>query len=393
MHSKANTLLPPPARIGIIGGGQLGKMLAYDAKRMGYHVTVLDPTPGAPAAQVCDAQVVASFMDKEAIQKLAESCQVLTFEFEHIDADMLVALEEKGHRIYPSGKTLKKIQDKYIQKEILQQAGLTVPQFMALESKADAQSCVARLGLPLILKTRKGGYDGKGNCVVHTEEELLQAMDAFHGLPLMAEAFISFEREVSMMVARALDGSIALYPVAENLHEESILRLTMAPAVLEAGVEKKVREMCTQVLALLDDYGVFCIEMFLTPSGEVYINEIAPRPHNSGHYTIEACVTSQFEQLLRVITGLPLGSVRQRIPAVMANILGSEAVEGAYTFEGVEVVLAMEDVHLHVYGKHSTKKLKKIGHVTVLHPQLQEAKMKAMQVIQNLKFRKREVGM
>lgn len=384
MAGKKYKVLQPPAKIGIIGGGQLGKMITVEAKRMGYYVVILDPTPCSPAGQVADEQIIASFMDRNAIEKLAGDCDVITYEFEHIDADMLIDLEMEGYGIYPSGKSLKRIQDKYIQKTMLKDAGIPVPDFFTVNDKQDALKRIDAIGLPFILKTRSGGYDGKGNCVVKTKDEIEQALEKFKGYALIAERFIDFERELSIIVARSLKNECAFYPIVENIHEDSILRLTRAPSNIDDAVGKRVRDIAAKVMEVLDDYGVFCIEMFLAKNGEIYINEIAPRPHNSGHYTIEACVTSQFEQLVRVITGMPLGSTEQRYPCVMVNILGSGAVEGQYSFEGIEDVLGEKDVHLHLYGKQSTGRMKKIGHITVLNKYLEVAEKKALKALKKI---------
>jgi len=384
MADVKHRILPPPARIGIVGGGQLGKMITSVAKRMGYHVTVLDPTPASPAGQLADVQVVASFMDAHAIGRLAESCQVLTYEFEHINAGILVELAAHGHRVYPSGRSLRHIQDKYAQKTMLREAGVPVPDFFPVASEREVLGHLVHTGLPAILKAREGGYDGKGNCVITGRDEIGPALDQLAGRRLMLERFIPFEQELSIIVVRNLAGDVAFYPVVENLHEQSILRLTRAPAAVPDEVASQARQLAAQVMAVLDDYGVFCIEMFLTAPGDLYVNEIAPRPHNSGHYTIEACVTSQFEQVVRVITGMPLGSTQLRSPAVMVNVLGNAQVDGAYSFKGVEDVLDQVDTHLHLYGKHSTKALKKIGHITVLGESTAVAEGRALEALRLL---------
>ncbi|MFZ5988927.1 MAG: 5-(carboxyamino)imidazole ribonucleotide synthase [Bacillota bacterium] len=384
MTEIKHKILQPPAKLGIIGGGQLGKMITVEAKRMGYHVTILDPTPSSPAGQVADEQITASFMDRDAVKKLAENCDVITYEFEHIDADMLIDLEAQGYSIYPSGRSLKNIQDKYVQKVMLNNAGVPVPEFLRIDSKQDVLKCIDTIGLPFVLKTCSGGYDGKGNFIVKTKEEADQAVEEFKGHKVMAERFIKFERELSIIVARDFKNNYTFYPIVENIHENSILRITRAPSNIDDVIAQKVRDTAKKVMQILDDYGVFCIEMFLTQNGEVYINEIAPRPHNSGHYTIEACVTSQFEQLVRIITGMPLGSTKQRSPCVMVNILGSDAVEGQYGFEGIEDVLGEEDTHLHLYCKKYTKKMKKIGHITVLDELVNAAEEKALRVLEKI---------
>ena len=391
MRNNRFGALQPPARIGIIGGGQLGRMMAMEAKRMGYYVMVLDPTVGSPAGQVADEELNASFSDRSAIRRLAEWTDVLTYEFEHIDSDILIELEKEGYKVYPTGGTLKKIQNKYLQKKMLSEAGLPIPKMYKVESQEDIAASGRMLGYPLVLKTCTGGYDGKGNLVIKNEAEIHEALKTFQGQELMVEEYISFERELSILAARNHHGITTFYPVVENVHEESVLRYTKAPAVLDAAVEEKIKQVALGVLEVLSDFGVFCIELFITPKGEIYINEIAPRPHNSAHYTIEGCITSQFEQLIRIITGMPLGSPRLISPCVMANILGNDEVKGKYTFEGISDILAMEGVYLHLYGKKTTDHLRKIGHITVLHENAGEAQRLAEGALNILKFKSLEV--
>lgn len=381
-----NKKLYPPAKIGIIGGGQLGKMISAEAKRMGYYVEVLDPTENSPASQVSDHQLVAGFDDKKAFEMLAKECDVITYEFEHIDAEILIELEKKGHKIYPSGKTLKVLQDKYEQKMMLKNADIPVPDFFKVdnESKNEVPDFFE---YPFMLKTRCGGYDGKGNCVVSSKDEFVPAVESFKGHPLMGEKFVDFEKELSVVAARDLNGNRVFYPVVENIHKESILRFTKAPANVSQNIAEKAKEIAGRVLDALNDCGIFCIEMFLGRDGEVYVNEIAPRPHNSGHYTIEACICSQFEQLVRIITGMPLGSAEQVCPCAMANILGCDEVEGRYTVEGIEEILTEKAAYLHLYGKHSTKKLKKIGHLTVLDDNAEEAQKRAELMLEKIKIK------
>jgi 5-(carboxyamino)imidazole ribonucleotide synthase len=379
--------LMPPGKIGIVGGGQLGRMLSYEGKRMGYYVSVLDPTPSCPAGQVSDNQIVASFTDYNAIRKLAESVDVLTYEFEHINADILCELESEGYKIYPSGNTLKKIQNKLIQKQLLNEAGLPVPSFKKVESKEDILNTIQKYGLPVLLKTCHGGYDGKGNIVIKDINDVDKAYEAFKDRELMVEQFIDFKCELSIIVGRGLDNSITTFPVVENVHKDSILILTKVPAQIDDLIKDKVEYVGKKVVDVLDDYGVFCIEMFLDQKGEVYINEIAPRPHNSGHYTIEACETSQYEQLLRIITGLPQGSTKLISPCAMVNILGNNEVFGEYTFNGFENVLLEENVYIHIYGKRFTQNLKKIGHITVLNESRDTAVIKAQKALDKIKIK------
>ncbi len=389
---KYKRKLQPPATIGIIGGGQLGRMLTMEAKRMGYHVTVLDPTPGAPAGQVADSQIVASFKDAGAIRRLAELTDVLTYEFEHIDSNILGNLEAEGYSIYPSSNTLKIIQDKYTQKMFLKSKGLPVPEFRKVASKEDIAKAFSELGAPLILKTCTGGYDGKGNLVLKHRSDMNAIPESFLQGELMVEEYICFDKELSIIAARNMCGENDFFPVAENFHEDNILRLTKVPAEISTITGEKVKSIANGVMEAFSDVGVFCIELFHDQNGNVYINEIAPRPHNSGHYTIEACITSQFEQLARIITGMPLGSTRLISPCAMVNILGNEEVEGRYTFEGLESILEKEGVYFHLYGKKTAGNMRKIGHITVLGDNAGIAAENATAVLDMLKLKRLEDG-
>ena len=386
MHKQLINALHPPAKIGIIGGGQLGKMAVIEAKRMGYYVTVLDPNPTSPAGQVADHQIVASFSDAIAIRELVASSDVSTYEFEHIDAATLESLELEGYAIYPSGSTLKNIQDKYVQKKLLKEMGIPVPDFYPVPNYLELLNCADILGFPFVVKFRRGGYDGKGNFIVHEACQLKELESHAEKELLMAEQFIDFDRELSVVTARSVDGQFKLFPIAENVHEQSILRLTRVPADISWNVKQNIDAICKKVLDGLQDCGVFCIELFLSRNGRVYINEIAPRPHNSGHYSIEACVTSQYEQLIRIITRLPLGSCKLRSPCVMVNILGNETTIGDYTFNGFEKVLDVEDLHLHIYGKQKSGYLKKIGHVTALDDSIMAAEQKCLDALNKIKI-------
>lgn len=386
MFKRENNIILPPAKIGIIGGGQLGKMLAFEAKRMGYRVVVLDPTPNSPAGQVADEQIVGSLQDSNEIRRLAELVDVITYEFEFVNADVLCKLESEGYKIYPSGNTLKKIQNKYIQKSIFRNFGLPVPNFIKINNIKDINQAVKDFGLPIILKSCTGGYDGKGNFVIKNKEDIdrIKQDSSLANCELMIEEFIRFQRELSIVVARSFHGKTEYFPVAENIHEDSILKLTRVPAKISAEVECKIRNIAHKVLEIFDDVGVFCIELFITENEEVYINEVAPRPHNSGHYTIEACITSQFEQQLRAVTGMSLGSTKLMSPAVMVNILGEKPLYSGYVVDGLSRILKEEGVYLHFYGKKFVDVKKKIGHITVLDNSLKEAEEKSLRALENL---------
>lgn len=380
----------PPGRIGVVGGGQLGRMLAYEAKRMGYYVIVLDPTENSPAGQVSDEQIVASLHDGEAIEKLAKMTDVLTYEFEFVNAKVLCSLKEKGYKVYPSGETLKKIQNKYIQKSFLKEAGLPVPKFEKVSEINDIKIAVEKYGYPLVIKNCTGGYDGKGNIIIQDENELEEILNsqAIKEWDMMVEEFIPFDREVSITLARGVNGEIKHYEVVLNTHKESILRTTIAPANITKEIDEKIKNISGKILELFDDIGLFCVELFLTKENEIYINEVAPRPHNSAHYTIEACVTSQYEQQLRAICGLPLGSTKLNCKAVMVNVLGEEKITNGYVINGLENLLALENVYFHYYGKSYVDVKKKVGHITALGESVSEALEKAENALEYIKINK-----
>lgn len=383
-----NNIILPPGKIGIIGGGQLGKMLAIEAKKMGYKVIVLEEKIDAPASQVADKIIVGSLKDREQIRKLANEVDVVTYEFEFVNAKILCELEEEGYFVYPSGKTLKKIQNKYIQKKFFQDAKLPVPQFQLVKSVDDINGAIKEYGLPIILKSCDGGYDGKGNFVIKRSEDIQKVIETidFNKGQFIAEKFVKFNKEISIVVARDRDKREKYFPITENEHENSILKVSKVPAVISSEIDKEVVRITSEIMNLFDDVGVFCIEFFLTDKEEVIINEIAPRPHNSGHYSIEGCVTSQFQQQLRAITGLPLGSTKLISPAVMVNILGNRYVDGNFRVNGINKILKLENTNFHFYGKKSVDFEKKIGHITVLHKDLEKAEEIALNALNNIKI-------
>ncbi len=362
-------------KIGIIGGGQLGKMMIQEAKKMGFFVIVLDPGEKCPAHTLVDEHIVAGFDDKKAIRFLAEKTDVVTYEFEHIDADILQELEEEGKKIYPTAKSLKVIQNKYTQKKLLLEQGIFMPEFCKIASKEDMIKAAEQYGLPMMVKTCTGGYDGKGNFVLEKMEDAAKAYEALGGgiLPLMAEKYFPFVMEISVLACRGIDGEIQVYPVAENIHKDSILDQTNVPAAISEQTTKKAMELAERVMEVFEGVGMFCVEMFVGHDGSVAVNEVAPRPHNSGHYTIEACVTSQFEQHIRAITGLPLGSPKLLKPAVMRNILGEEASAGKACVLGADQALAVSGAFLHIYGKEQSRPKRKMGHLTVIADSVEEA--------------------
>ncbi|MBO5561018.1 MAG: 5-(carboxyamino)imidazole ribonucleotide synthase, partial [Firmicutes bacterium] len=319
MNDKINYL---GKKIGIIGGGQLGQMMALEAKKMGFYLIILDPTPDCPAATVTDDHIIADFEDKNAIRQLAEKCDVITYEFEHINTDILLELENEGYKIYPTAKSLKIIQNKLTQKQTLAEHDLPIPEFMEIKGIEDMYSAGEKYGYPYMLKTCTGGYDGKGNAVVDSKAETEEKYRELGGgnLPLMAEKMVDFKTETSILACRGLNGQVVIYPVGNNIHKDSILHETIVPADIPESTVKKASDCAKKVMEVFQGIGMFCVELFITKDDDVLINEIAPRPHNSGHYTIEGCVTSQFENHIRAVSGLPLGDTSLIRPTVMVNL-------------------------------------------------------------------------
>jgi len=365
-------------KIGIIGGGQLGQMMILEAKKMGFYITVLDPTPSCPAHSIVDEHIVADFEDEDAIRALAEKSDVVTYEFEHINAHVLRLLENEGKKIYPTAASLEIIQNKFNQKKLLLKHDIPVPPFMPVASVNDILSAGRQYGFPMLLKSCTGGYDGKGNYVVKNENDCENAYAALGSgsLPLMAEKFFPFTKEISVLACRATDGDIKVYPVAENIHHDNILDKTRVPADISFATSQNAMALAKKVMEVFEGVGMFCVEMFVDGDGNVAINEVAPRPHNSGHYTIEGCVTSQFEQHIRAVSGLPLGDPSLIRPAVMRNILGEGTVGKAVVY-GADEALKIPGVTLHIYGKQISKPKRKMGHLTATADTLEQAEKNA----------------
>lgn len=359
-------------KLGIIGGGQLGKIMSQKAKKMGFHVTILDPTFNCPAAQVSDKHIIGGFYDKEKLEQIVQESHVTTFELEHIDTSILKELYDHGHNIHPSPYVMELIQNKYEQKKLLDERGIAVPAYKDVKSKED----LASFGFPVVQKAKLGGYDGQGVQVLKSQEEVnTKAIEA----ESFIEEMVDIDKELAIIVARNIEGQIKCYPVVEMLFDErvNICDSVMAPANISKDVEEKSIEIATKSIEALNGVGIFGVELFLTKSGEVQVNEIAPRPHNSGHYTVEACATSQFEQIIRAVTNLPLGSTKLISPAVMINLLGEEGYEGEPFIDGIHDALEIPELSFHFYGKSFTKPFRKMGHVTVLDDDINKALEKA----------------
>ena len=376
-------------KIGIIGGGQLGKMMIQEAKKMGFYITVLDPTLKCPAHTLVDEHIVANFDDETAIRLLASKSDVITYEFEHIGADILETLENEGVKVYPTAKSLKIIQNKYSQKSLLLKNNIPMPEFTSVETPNDIKNAGEKYGYPFLLKSCTGGYDGKGNFVIHNENEINEGFKALGSgkIPLMAEKFFPFTMEISVLACRGINGEIEVYPVAENIHHDNILFETRVPANISEETSKKAMELAKSVMEIFEGVGMFCVEMFVDKDGNVALNEVAPRPHNSGHYTIEACMTSQFEQHIRAVSGLPLGSSKLIMPTVMRNLLGEEGFNGNATVEGADEALSIKGVYLHIYGKEKSVPKRKMGHLTVISDTLEEAAEKAKKAYDFIKIK------
>ena len=354
--------LPGPT-LGVVGGGQLARMLAEAAAPLGVDLVVLDPTPDCPAAPVVSDQIVADFDDAAAVDELASRADALTFEIELADPDALAAAgDEHGVPVHPDPGTLETIQDKLVQTEALADAGIPVPEFVAVATAEGLERAAEEFG-GVMLKAREGGYDGRGNVPVESPGHAADALDEIGGAA-MAEELLDFEREIAVMGLRGADGETRTYPVTETVHREEILRESVAPARASDEIVDEAQSVARDVLDVLDGRGVFGIELFETREGDVLVNEIAPRPHNSGHWTIEGARTSQFENHVRAVLGWPLGPTDLVAPAVTANVLGDiEATEPA-TLRRVETVLRAPDADLHWYGKADVYPLRKMGHLT-----------------------------
>jgi phosphoribosylaminoimidazole carboxylase PurK protein len=352
--------------IGIIGGGQLGRMLVEAAHKLGFLVVVLCDSEDSPAALVADRTVIGSFKDGEAIKKVAELSDFLTFEIEGADADTLNELVASGVKVNPAPSVLALIKDKFEQKTFLRKNNIPVADFMRVDSLEDMAAAGETLGYPFVLKSRFDGYDGRGNRTVKNSADCEQAFSELSKFgALYAEAFVPFVKELAVVGVRDMAGNVMTYPVVETIHKNHICHMVIAPALVIDTISHPAAFLGERVLSLIGGVGVMAVEMFLTESGDVLVNEIAPRVHNSGHYTIECSQTSQFENHIRAVTGMELGETWKLTPlCVMVNILGTR--NGKAQPEGVEEAEALGNVFVHIYGKMETRVERKMGHITVI---------------------------
>jgi 5-(carboxyamino)imidazole ribonucleotide synthase len=362
--------------LGIVGGGQLGRMLTQAAKTLGLKTVVLDPTPASPAGQIADKQIVGDFKDPKQIKKLSKYADFITFEIEGANAQTLKELKELGTHVQPSPETLEIIQDKLLQKQMLKKAKVPTADFASVANVEDIKTAIEVFNFPIMLKARFHGYDGRGNALVRTKAGIKQALRKLGSANLYAERYVDFKKELAVQVAKGRKGEIKTYPVVETIQKNNICHIVLAPAKISKASVRKALSLAVKVAKNLKGSGVFGIEMFMTKGGKIIVNEIAPRVHNSGHYTIEACKTSQFEQHVRAVCQIPLGATKMIVPAaVMVNILGTR--NGPANLQGLEKAQKLDRVFVHVYGKKETRVDRKMGHVTSLDTSLEKAFKKA----------------
>lgn len=351
-------IIPPGATIGILGGGQLGRMLVLAAARLGYRCHIFEPQADCPASHVAD-HTEAAYDDREALARFAEAVDVVTLEFENVPTEAVEFLADRVP-VRPGAKALGVAQDRIVEKSFLNNAGIETAPWRAVSDEADLLEALAALGKPAVLKTTRFGYDGKGQRTIQADDTDIGAIwNPFEGKPCILEGYVPFSLEISVLAARTEDGLMAVYPPVENQHRDHILHKTTVPAPVADTVSNRAMEIARRVVDSLDYVGLLAVEMFVTEDGRVLANEIAPRPHNSGHWSIDACLTSQFEQTIRAICGLPLGATAPVAPCEMINLIGDEAGDWAS-------ILSEPGAWLHLYGKAESRSGRKMGHVTKL---------------------------
>jgi 5-(carboxyamino)imidazole ribonucleotide synthase len=368
-----DSLLNPGSTIGIIGGGQLGRMLAIAARQMDYRTVVLDPDSGCPAGQVSDGQLAEPYSSRAASRELARLTDVVTYEFENVDADSVSAAAELAP-VHPSSSVLRTTQHRLHEKNALLKAGVSVAPFRQVQSLSDLQSAAVDLGYPMVLKTATEGYDGKGQMIITREEDIEHSYDLLAGrkTELIIEQFVPFKMEISTICARTAAGQTQTFPPAENIHRNHILDVSIVPPRIPDSVIENARLLAADIAVQLDVVGLISVEMFVTKENELLVNELAPRPHNSGHYTMDGCDTSQFEQLVRVLAGLPIAEPKLHSPTVMVNLLG-EVWEDTDGDPDWARALELPGVSLHLYGKAEPRVGRKMGHINVVADTVEDA--------------------
>lgn len=351
-------VIPPGSTIGIVGGGQLGRMLAMAAARLGYHTHIYTPEENSPAAEVATRATVAEYTDIAAMTAFAAAVEVVTFEFENIPANVLAAMENTV-AVHPSAEMLRISQNRLREKNFIRAQGIGTAPFLPVRSLAELENAVQELGCPAILKTAEMGYDGKGQVKILADTDLAVAWESLHTLEAVLEGFVDFTCEISVIVARAANGETQCFEAAENVHRHHILHTTTVPAAISAATAEAAEKIAIRLAEAVGLVGLLAVEMFVTKTGDVLVNELAPRPHNSGHWTLDAALTSQFEQQIRAICGLPLGNPARQANAVMTNIIGDEV-------KNWQMYLQDPRAKLHLYGKAEARPGRKMGHVTVV---------------------------
>ncbi len=377
------TALLPGASVGVIGGGQLGRYFVLAARRLGYDTWVLDPDITAPAMQVCEHSVVGAYDDRDALMSMANACDAVTIEFENVPAASL-ELIASSTRVAPPVQAVTIAQDRHAEKSLAKEHGLETAPYVVIESHADIGAALHSLQLPAILKTTRLGYDGKGQQTCHSEEDVAAAFDALGGVACVLEQRIDLKAEISVVMARSADGQSQCFPVAQNSHTNGILDTTVVPAGIEASLCDQAQKLAIRLADGLDYIGVLAIEFFINQSDELLFNELAPRPHNSGHYTLDATVCCQFEQQLRALCAIPLGSTRLLSPVCMLNVLGDSWPEQG--LPDWSNVMRQNDAHLHLYGKAAARANRKMGHINCLAPDAATAFTTAGQLRESLKI-------
>jgi len=366
-------------RIGILGGGQLARMSASAAHRLGFEVAIWETAPASPAANITKHEFSGSILDDDLLRRFADACDVITLENEFIDAERLHFLESLGKKVFPSSATIGLIQDKFIQKRTLARKGIPVPKFMEIKGSGDYLRAAKLVGLPFLLKSRKMGYDGYGNATVFTQKDFSDTYERLQERhsALMGESFVNFKKELAIMVVRTKKET-CVYPVVESIQGNHICKKVIAPAAISPQTASAATDIAVAAVEAVRGFGIFGVELFLTQEGELLVNEMAPRPHNTGHYTIDACVASQFENHIRSVLELPLGSCGMtHKAAVMINLLGKREGEGIPA--NYHEVLADPGVHLHVYGKAQSRQGRKMGHITLTGKSREQCLSKAEQ--------------
>lgn len=357
---KRTAPILPGATLGVLGGGQLGRMFAIAAAQMGYRVAAFTNEPDSPVSQVCSQVTVADYADERALKKFGSSVSVVTIEFENIPSSALELLERET-LVRPGPNVLHITQNRLREKTFLQEKRFPLAPWASVCSKSDLHDALEKLGTPAVLKTAGFGYDGKGQRLIHSKEAADSAYAAMDGHDAIIEQYIEFEKEISVIGARSQSGDFVAYGPVENVHENHILDLSLAPARINWTLAEEAIDLTRSIMDALDVVGLLCVELFVTPEETLIVNELAPRPHNSGHYSIEACPTSQFEQQVRTITGLPLGTTETERGSAMVNLLGDLWSDGEPDWASA---VALPEVHLHLYGKKEARPGRKMGHIT-----------------------------